>query len=166
MLIFREKEILSVAKSAFIENADFISTQKWCKNRLCNGILFRKRNVFFGKIGISEVEIGITDFKKIHQILSQGNLLDGFCLLGMCAPKLTLVEKSIIGTMLSPKWCPRADLKTFEKLSLKLSERDFFFFAAQCKFLAQRLNKRGIYTPIGTEWNVSSVDICVGKLFN
>lgn len=165
MLIFREKEILSVAKSAFIENADFISTQKWCKNRLCNGILFKKKDVFFEKIGIHKTEINTGKLKRTYDTLSRGNLFDSFALLGTSLPKLTLPEKSTIGTMLSPLHCPLGDAKTFESLSLDFSERDFFFYAAQCKFLAERLNKSCFYTPLGSNWSVSGVDICIRHLF-
>lgn len=114
MLIFREKEILSVAKSAFIENADFISTQKWCKNRLCNGILFRKKDVFFEKIGIHKTEINTGKLKRTYDTLSRGNLFDSFSLLGEYSQKLTLREKSTIGTMLAPKTlsaCRRKDIR-------------------------------------------------------
>lgn len=165
MLIFRDKEILSVAKSAFIENADFISTQKWCKNRLCNGILFKKKDVFFEKIGIPKTEINTGKLKRTYDILSRGNLFDSFSLLGEYSQKLTLREKSTIGTMLAPKHCPLADVKIFENLSFDFSERDFFFYAAQCKFLAERLNKSCFYTPLGSNWSVSGVDICIRHLF-
>lgn len=166
MLIFREKEILSVAKDAFIENADFLSNRKWCKNRLCNGILFKKKDILFGKIGIPEAEITVAELKRVYAVLSRGNLLDSFAVLSECAPKLTLREKSMIGTMLSPKYCPLADVKTFGRLALDFSDGDFFFYACQCKFLAEKLNKMGAYTPIGTDWTVSDVDICVRHLFN
>lgn len=165
MLIFREKEILSAAQCAFIENADFLSKQKWCKNRLCNGILFRQSSEFFEKIGLTQVELPSGELKRVHSALSRENLFDGFALLGTSLPKLTLSEKSAIGTMLSPAHCPLADAKTFKSLSLDFSERDFFFYAAQCKFLSERLNKTGIDTPFGVNWNISSVDVCVRHLF-
>ena len=165
MLIFREKEILSAAQCAFIENADFLSKQKWCKNRLCNGILFRQSSEFFEKIGLAQVELPSGELKRVHSVLSRGNLFDGFALLGTSLPNLTLPEKSTIGTMLSPLHCPLGDTKTFENLSLDFSERDFFFYAAQCKFLAERLNKSCFYTPLGSNWSVSGVDICIRHLF-
>ena len=51
MLIFREKEILSVAKSAFIENADFISTQNGVKIGFATEFCLRKKMFFSKKSG-------------------------------------------------------------------------------------------------------------------
>lgn len=165
MLIFKEKEILSVAKDTFFENANFISKQNWCKNRICNGILFKKIDIFFKIINIPGITVTPNDLKQIYNNLKRGNLFDSFSFLTKKLPKLSLYEKSMIGTMLSPKHCPIADIQVLDNLSLDFSDKDFFFYANQCKFLAEHLNDIGSYTPLGTDWNVSSVDICVRYLF-
>lgn len=165
MLIFREKEILSAAQCAFIENADFLSKQKWCKNRLCNGILFRQSSEFFEKIGLTQVELPSEELKRVHSALSRENLFDGFALLGTSLPKLTLSEKSAIGTNALSRSLPACRRKDIQKPFARFFGKGFLLLRRQCKFLSERLNKTGIDTPFGVNWNVSSVDVCVRHLF-